>query len=745
MNTWPKTPLFWKQVSYTSLAIPIISFSLNLLIFCMKAMKVQAHRHRRHGADDAEIILRSVRQPSANMFQIAIFAHAVRQKPFRAQKLLDEITYLARERRIRYPSTGTLVSCIKAWTKSGGEKALEHADRLVRRIVKLRVDGHHKSSYEIDTRLFNDLIVGWRRTGIREAGEKSEDILNLMDDAYKKTGTTAFIPTNYTFHSTIEAWGNSSHPDSGQRALGLLKRMEAVPATGADKVEAANTVLYAAMKSLVRSGNATLIGATNDIYTRMCETYLAGDRSFNLTAKTNTMFLRDFVSNPDSLAGVRAENLLRHMEEMSTKQGLGHLMPSHFEYNCVMNVYAKKGEIEEAERLLQEMEIRSENGEGHIEVSATTYSVLIVALLERALPADDERVENLLKKVLVGHRRGNKSLRPDHAFFTSTLFVLAQRKGKDPSLVKRGFRLLEEKRQAGLVPNDMDYGILCKLVLNHGTVTDIDQLMEMLEEAESNSDGGLERPLGRSVYVQAMTTCMYHEDSGAKLKGQEIMQHIESQVASGSSRLTLDRHLYHVLLSGWARSHDKDAFKETVALFEKMKSSESADIQPVIRSYNWVIFAAGQTPTISEHEARFKFETAMNVFTETHQSGRVHPDALTYSNFLFVCATLLPQGEGRDKVARNVVTLCQNKGLMSPLMHESLSRYFPYVLRAVEKKEDVTSGSIPNHWQRNVAAEVRRRDDKQRNKGPRPYEGKRPRPYEGKGQTARDDTSLEIA
>jgi hypothetical protein len=87
-------------------------------------MKVKAHRLRRNGANDAEIILRRVPQPSANMFQIAIFAQAVRQKPIRAQKLLDEMTYLARERKLRYPSMSTIVSCIKAWTKAGGDKSL---------------------------------------------------------------------------------------------------------------------------------------------------------------------------------------------------------------------------------------------------------------------------------------------------------------------------------------------------------------------------------------------------------------------------------------------------------------------------------------------------------------------------------------------------------------------------------------------------------------------------------------------
>lgn len=681
-------------------------------------MKVNAHRLRRNGARDAEIILRRVPQPSANMFQIAIFAQSVRQNPIRAQKLLDEMTFLARERKLRYPSTSTIISCIKAWTKAGGDKALEQADRLVRRLVKLCVEGHQKSPFEIETRLFNDLIMGWRRTGLREAGEKSEDVLQLMYDAYETTGNVAFVPTNYTFHSIIEAWANSSHPDAGQRALGLLKRMETAPATATSKVDIPNTVLYAAMKSLVRSGNATLIGATNDLYSRMCENYLIGDRSFNLTPKTNTMFLRDFVSNPDTLAGVRAENLLRHMEEISMKQGLGHLRPSHFEYNCVMNVYAKKGQIEEAERLLSEMENRSAFNNVVFEVSATTYNVLILALAERAGRDDDERIEQLLNKVLDGHRQSITSLKPDDAFFTSFLFVLAQRQRKDPSLVNRGFHLLQEKRRAGLFPSDMDYGILCKLVLNHGSLDSIDRLIATLKEAECNSERGIERPLRRSVYVQAMTTCMYHPDTAAKRKAMDIMQHVENRVGSGLSQLTLDRHLYHVLLSGWARSYDRDAFREAVQLFEKMKSSENAEIQPIIRSYNWVIFAAGRTPTKTEEEARSKFETAMGVFTEAHQSDRIRPDALTYSNFLFVCANLLPKGEGRDKVARNVVDLCQKKGLMSRLVYENLSRYFPNVLQAVEQSEGVKSGVIPREWQRNVAGEGRRRDGKLRKSTP---------------------------
>jgi pentatricopeptide repeat protein len=678
-------------------------------------MKVKAHRLRLNGGNDAEMILRRTPEPSASMFQIAIFAHAVRQNPTRAQKLLDEMTFLARARKLRYPSTSTIVSCIKAWTKRGGAKSLEQAGRLIRRMLKQEIQGHQRYPFDLETRLFNDLIVGWRRTGLRVAGEKSEDILNLLYDVYQKSENSAFLPTNYTYHSTIEAWGNSSHPDSGQRALRLLRRMESIPENAGGRIEAGNAVLYAAMKSLVRTGNATLIGATNDVYTRMCENYLSGDRSFTLTPKTNTMFLRDFVSNSDPLAGVRAENLLRHMDGMSKRQGLEHLRPSHFEYTCVMNVYAKKGLIEEAERILLEMECAFESGDTHVEVTATTYSVLILALVERARPADADRIRLLLKKVLDGHRCGVKSMKPDDAFFTSYLYVLAQRKGKDASLVDEGFYLLLEKRQAGLVPNDMDYGILCKLILNHGSVEDIDRLVRMLSEVEAQSQRGRERPLRRSVYVQAMTTCMYHEDATSKRKGMEIMQHIEDQVASGRSRMPLDRHLYHVLLSGWARSHDKDAFQMTLEVFKKMKSSENPDVKPITRSYNWVIFAAGQTPSAGEAEARHKFETAMALFTEMHTCDSHRPDALTYSNFLFVCATHLPQGDGRDKVARNVIDLCQKKGLMSHLVYENLSRYFPLVLRAVEERDGAKPGDIPKHWQRNVAPERTWKDIKTSN------------------------------
>lgn len=677
----------------------------------MTAMKVKSHRNLPNGAQDAELILRSVAAPSANMYQTAIFAYATRNRPVRAQHLLYEMKKLKRDGKVKNPSIATMIACIRAWIRNGGETAAPNADRLLRRVVQLQVERHHKGRHhrqgEIEPRLFNDQIVAWRRTGRKDAGERGEAILNLMDDALQKTGNKVFATTNYTFHSTIEAWGNSSHPRSGERALGLLKRMGSIK--GRENIAAPNTVLYPVMKALVRSGNATLIGATNDVYSKMCENYIDGDRSFTLTGKTNTMFLRDFASNPDALAGVRAENLLRHMEEMSAKEELRHLTPCQYEYNCVINVYAKKGEIEEAERLIQEMGARSKNGEESIQVSATTYSVLIAALIERGLPSDEERVDFLLKKILNGHRDGIQSLRPDSTFFTSFLFSLAQKEKKDPILVKRGFSLLKQKRRFGFLPNDTDYGILCKLVLNHGSVEDIESLRVMLMATEANGDRRRERPLHKSIYVQYMTTCMYHEDAGAKQKGKEMLQHIAERVATGKSQLTLDRHLYHVLLSGWARSHHQDAFRETVQLFETMKASENADVQPVIRSYNWVLFAAGRTPTATEQEARAQFETAMSVFTETHQSGRAHADALTYSNFLFVCATLLPPGEGQDKIARNVITLCQKRGMMSRLVYENVSRYFPILLEAIEKEEGIRKGSIPNSWQRSVAPTSRYR------------------------------------
>jgi len=210
---------------------------------------------------------------------------------------------------------------------------------------------------------------------------------------------------------------------------------------------------------------------------------------------------------------------------------------------------------------------------------------------------------------------------------------------------------------------------------------------------------------------------MYHPDRGAKDIAAEILQFAEMRAQRGKGNNSTEedkaaarqlgslRNLYHALLSGWARCGDADAFQETIKLFNVMNVSTDESSVPVTRSYNWVIFAAGSSPTLSQEDAHNKFNVVMELFTELHNVEHIQPDSLTYSNFLFVCKALLPKGPGQDAIVENTIQMCKHNGLVDSVVFHNLSRYFPKILKKlVENEEGLTSigNKLPTSWDAKV-------------------------------------------
>jgi hypothetical protein len=71
---------------------------------------------------------------------------------------------------------------------------------------------------EPDLVICSSIIHAWLKSGLLQAGEKAEALLQTMEEI-------EFKPNTISFSAAISAWANSSDPSARQRAELLLQKV----------------------------------------------------------------------------------------------------------------------------------------------------------------------------------------------------------------------------------------------------------------------------------------------------------------------------------------------------------------------------------------------------------------------------------------------------------------------------------------------------------------------------------------
>ena len=140
-----------------------------------------------------------------------------------AKRLLDRIfdeTEGGNEDAKRMLSTKLCNTALSAWAKSGDVRANAEATKLLIWMSKTSREESH-SQIKPNTRSFSTVIDCWARSGFKDAADKAEAILALME----KEGSDA-LPNTVSFNSVINAHSKSNAMDKAVRAEALVNRME---------------------------------------------------------------------------------------------------------------------------------------------------------------------------------------------------------------------------------------------------------------------------------------------------------------------------------------------------------------------------------------------------------------------------------------------------------------------------------------------------------------------------------------
>jgi alkanesulfonate monooxygenase SsuD/methylene tetrahydromethanopterin reductase-like flavin-dependent oxidoreductase (luciferase family) len=254
-----------------------------------------------------------------------------------------------------HPNTFSYTAVVEAYANSAAVGSAAKADEWCREMVRTFQKGD--STVVPTSRAFHAVITGYAKSGEPHAGRKAQDAFDLMERMWEEYGVAECRPTNFNYNSLITAWANCpDEPGSAQQARRVLQRMEELYQSGDAHVKP-TTVTF----------NAVI-----DAYAKAAEKRTLEDDS----SVGNSYILPSDGASAES----QAEELLRHMEELHRTGENADARPNVRSFNSVLNVWAKSGREEGADRaqeILALMENLYQRGNDEVRPDVHSFCTVI--------------------------------------------------------------------------------------------------------------------------------------------------------------------------------------------------------------------------------------------------------------------------------------------------------------------------------------------------------------------------------
>jgi hypothetical protein len=272
----------------------------------------------------------------------------------RAASMFRQMAFTSSTRGLSvHPNAHSYTAVIEAYANGGAPDAARQADAWCREMVRTFQKGD--SSVVPSSRAFQAALSAHAKSGEPESGQRAQQLLGLLEDIWREHGIEECKPTRYNYHALIMAWVNSPEPGSEYHARRALQKMEDVFREG-DAEMKPTTVTY----------NAVI-----DAYAKAAEKRNMDDPS---------VFPPPFGESNDGSPEWHAEELLRHMEELHRTGANADARPNVRSFNSVLNVWAKSGRDEAADRaqeILALMESMYQSGNDEVRPDVHSFCTVI--------------------------------------------------------------------------------------------------------------------------------------------------------------------------------------------------------------------------------------------------------------------------------------------------------------------------------------------------------------------------------
>jgi hypothetical protein len=248
----------------------------------------------------------------------------------------------------------------------------------IEKSMKLRQNMKRKFHIKSDAISHNIVVDSWCKSGRSDSPERVMELLNTMEDDFKRNGKTDHKPDGYTYSSVIGCYIKFSRKDAPQKAEELLERMKDLHADwGGEPVSTSvyNAVINAwasCSGSKQKEGQEEALERVKELLKEM-ENNDESDPSIPAPNRISYNTVIKAMREGTAEDATYAEEILNVLEEKG--QTKPYLLPDSYSYTSVITAYGRSDAPNKASKaleILERMLLASQNG--NIAAKPTVHS-----------------------------------------------------------------------------------------------------------------------------------------------------------------------------------------------------------------------------------------------------------------------------------------------------------------------------------------------------------------------------------
>ena len=512
---------------------------------------------------------------------------------------------------------------------------------------------------------------------------QSEDLFNELYELYITTENSIFWPNVDVYNLLLEIHAYSNHPNGGDEATRILKRME-------DPTNEAN---------VARPNVRTYLNVL-DAWAMRRNPQRAEEIIDDLTARYKNE--GGSSSTEDELVSTTTEGVVKPTVDM---------------YNKLMKAYGMAGDIEAVEKLFKKL--RKEDDSSDLKANYKTF----VQAMKAYANCDNapERVQELIDEMKVLYQKtGNEEYKPKTEVYNTLIRALGN--GNDATMLLGEdllYEMIQEYQQnqnEDMRPNANTFRVAMQ---NYKTTGNFQRKGTKRKVGKSGDGAKMEHLLQLQDALYRKTR---HEDLKPDLRllntALSVIARSEDPKKATRARRLVEKYM---ILNKEGDSNNDDASSSAAAV-------AAGKITPSKMTYLCLLNSCASTSkvtSVSPEDKLAAFQIAVQTFNEIRSStggGRSDDDdnddivvddfpSLTSSHiamFLRSCASLLPPSKKRDVVVEKVFSQCCKEGLLNEFVLIELKGAASQELQLKMFGGFLEDGiKLPDEWSRNTVENFR--------------------------------------
>jgi hypothetical protein len=637
--------------------------------------------------------------------------------------------------------------------RSNNSNAVHVIEKILERLLIEKKYGNKFADNVLNVSVYNIVIDAWARTsGVNRtvvaakqiignnrivAAKRAQDILEQLEQPDEDQNVRANIKSYFL---ALKAWVKSKDPIAIGSMLGILYRMEQSDVFESDPkmtVRCYNLYLYAlananahpistmeqALTIFDKMKRKNLCPDTNT-YNQIisCLANVKGKRSAEKAqALLDEMMLNDVPVNTDTFNGIincwlkshnnakarqQIERIIDIMVQLSSS-GNEDAFPDHYTINMLLTAVGQSGRKDSVRRsyfILMNME--EKYGKFGVSPDSTSFNLVLRCYSKSKDIQAGEKALKLLDIMETRFKNGDCNAMPDAYTYSTVIDSLISPLLDSGRAAEDIIHRMEQLHIShnGEMPSTTVYNALIKAYATVNELESIYRAQEILEHMETSFAAGSSLLKPNIVTYNSVLKAYAQPNTTFCSKAEQLLLRMEQKHANGE--LEIDVFSYTTVITSYARSAEPLKARNAERILLKMidaYNNGNKSLKPSVYAFNACLNACAYTHNQKEKVDAFRVAVSTLVLLQKY----CKPDHTTYGTLIRAWSNLFPKDdERRDKIIDSVFQQSCKEGQMGQMVLQQLKfAASPDLYRSLLGKDiadEVCLAELHPEWSKNV-------------------------------------------